>query len=328
MGIAERLGGIAGRARKLKPVRVVINYSAQRGPILGSGLGYQALFSIFAAVWVLFSIAGLVLAGNTELLDTLIETVTRTVPGLIDPGDGSGAIDARELLEPHTFNVTGLIALAGLLFTALTFLSSARNAVRGIFSLPTLTDNIVLLKLSDLAFLIALAILLVVSTTLSIVGTAATGFALSLLGIDDSSQLAIIGGRIVSLALVILADSVIIAGFLRVLARVRIPIAQLRTGSFIGGTGVAALTVLFQLGIIGGTNSNPLLGSFVVIIGLLVFFNLICQIILISASWVAVSLADSGIPLVPKRTDIPHTARSATTRPRLRLRGSRGAPPA
>jgi membrane protein len=52
--------------------------------------------------------------------------------------------------------------------------------------------------------------------------------------------------------------------------------------------------------LLGGATNNPLLAGFAVIIGLLIWFTLICQVILIAACWVFVAMKDVGVPLDPK----------------------------
>lgn len=294
MAVVKNITDVVARVQKLKAVRAFTSYTGKRGPILASGLAYSALFSIFAGLWVLFSVAGLVLAGNTDLQDRLIETLSDTIPGLIQGSDGTGAIDPDDLLKTQTFSWTAAIALVGGLVTALGFLGSAREAIRDMFGLPSATGNPVFMKLKDLAFLVGFAATILVSTALSVVGTAATGFVLDLLGADRTSIVGNVLGRGVSLVLVIAINSVVVGTMLRLLAKIRIPWDYLRSGALIGGAAIAILTVAFQLGIVGGASSNPLLGSFVVIIGLLVFFNFICQVLLVSASWIATGLADNG----------------------------------
>ncbi|TPX03106.1 YihY/virulence factor BrkB family protein, partial [Schumannella luteola] len=81
-----------------------------------------------------------------------------------------------------------------------------------------------------------------------------------------------------------------------VLAGVHIPLRFLAQGALLGA---AALGVLKVLGtaLLGGATNNPLLAGFAVIIGLLIWFTLICQVILIAACWVFVSMKDAGVPL-------------------------------
>jgi membrane protein len=287
-----RLKRLIAWVQALKPVRVFQHYSSRRGPILASGLAYQALFAIFAAIWVLFSIVGLVLAGNQQLTDTLVDSLANAVPGLIDSGDGSGAIHPEDLLQSTTFSWTGIVALVATLLTALGFIGSTRSAIRDMYGLADASGNPVIAKLLDLASLVALGVLLVISTALSIGGTAATSFMLGLIGVDSRSAAAIVLGRLVSLVLTAAVNSVAVGVLLGLVAKAGLPPRRLWQGAVIGGVGVTALTVLFQLGILGGASSNPLLASFVVILGLLVFFNFLCQVLLIAASWIAVGIED------------------------------------
>ncbi|CAN5297214.1 inner membrane protein YhjD [soil metagenome] len=319
MPLLKRIQRLVALVTKLKPVRAFQGYSSARGPILASGLAYSALFSVFAAVWVLFSVAGLVLAGNTLLQNQLISGLSDSIPGLISTSGSSGAIKPADLLKTQTFSWTGIIALVGGLVTALGFLGSARDGIRAMFGLPSAAGNFVLVKLKDLAFLIGFAVTIIVSTVLAVVGTAATGFVLGLVGIASDSVVGNIAGRVVSLALVIAIDSAVVGTMLRLLAKIRIPWSYLRGGALLGGVGAAVLTVAFQLGVVGGASKNPLLGSFVVIIGLLVFFNFLCQVILIAAKWVATGMADDGKNVNDKQTErMPRGARPRPTGPRLR----------
>ena len=48
---------------------------------------------------------------------------------------------------------------------------------------------------------------------------------------------------------------------------------------------------------LGGASNNPLIASFAVFIGLLIWFNLVCQVVLAAAAWVAVGIKDDRIVL-------------------------------
>jgi membrane protein len=320
MAAMDLVKQLIARALKLRVVRAFQHYALKRGPILSSGMAYSALFSVFAGIAALFSIAGAVLADDIVLRTRLIDAVAGVIPGLISQNGSEGAIDPDDLLSSSVaFNVTGVIALVGLLFTALGFLASARDAVREVFDLPPAPGNFLFMKLTDLVFLIGFLVLIVISTTLSVVGTGATSFVLDLIGIGSDSLVGAIVGRLVSLVLVVALDAVAVAGILRILARIRIPFRELAQGALLGGVGIAVLTVLFQLGILGGASSNPLLASFVVILGLLIFFNFICQALLISAAWTATVLGDKDIPVVAKTPNrMPKGVHPRVTQPSVR----------
>ncbi len=292
----SRLAPVIAWVKRLFPVRVFENYSTAQGPLLASGLAYQAIFAVFAALWVGFSIAGLVIAGNQQLQQPIIDLLSHAVPGLIKTPDGNGAIDPSMLLDARVISWTGGIALVGVLVTALGWLASARSAIRVIFGLPRSTTNFFLLKLKDLAIGVGFGIALIVSAALSVAGSAATTTLLPLIGVSSDSVIGAIAGRIVTLAIMFALDAAILGGLFRVLSGVAIPWRRLRGGILVGAAGLGALKVLAG-SLIGVSKSNPLLASFAVILGLLIFFNFVCQVILVSASWIRVATDDRHEPV-------------------------------
>jgi len=281
---------------QLKPVRVFIEYGERRGPLLAAGLSNLAIFAVFAAIWVAFSTFGLVLAGNPELQKALIDLISAAVPGLIDTGDGEGgAIDPADLVNTTVLTWTGAIALVGLFLTALGWLASARDAVRIMGQLPGSRMNFFLLKLKDLGLAIGFGALLLVSAALSVFSTQALGGVLDWLGISDDS-VATAAARIASIVLMFTLDTVVLGALYRILAGVHIPMRFLAQGALLGAAALGVLKLLGSL-LLGGATNNPLLAGFAVIIGLLIWFTLICQVILIAAEWVFVSMRDAGVPL-------------------------------
>lgn len=309
MGLKERISKLVARVLRLKPVRVFMQYNSQRGPILASGLAYQAIFAVFAGLWVAFSIAGVVIVGSPALLDGLVEFLNTSVPGLIDDGSGSGAVDLALLTEAGILGWTGAIAAVGLVLTALGWLAAGRDAVRTMFGLPAASTNFLLLRLKDLGLAVGFGAAVIASAAISVASTSALGAVFDGLGIDEEALPAILLARGVGLLIVLMVDTIVLALFFRVVSGIRIPIRMLAQGTIIGAV---ALGVLKALGsaLLGGATTNPLLAGFAVIVGLLIWFNLTCQVILVSASWIAVSAADAGLDLrgqrKPKRgKDVP-----------------------
>lgn len=312
---------LIARIMALKPLRVFFHYLTRSGPIMASGLTYQGLFAVFAAIWVGFSIAGLVLADDVGLRQQLISQLAQSVPGLIDGGEGTGVIDPDLLLETGTLSWTGAIALAGLLFTALGWLASARDSVRTQFGLSPLVTNFLLLKAKDLGIAVVLGAALIVSAVLSAVSTALLGTVLEAIGPGADSTLSIVIGRIIGLVVTLAFDTFVLAALYRVLAGVPIPTRRLFGGALLGGVAVGFLKALGGA-LLGGASSNPLLASFAVIIGILLFLNLLCQVLLICAAWIAVGMEDHGIPADPEaeaaRLEQERLAREAAEKARPR----------
>lgn len=299
MALKDRIAAVIAWVQARKPVRVAVHYGRERGPILASGLAYQALFAVFAALWVGFSIAGLVVSQNSGLQGSIIDLLDETVPGLIDDGDGTGAIKPSVLTSGVAFSISGVVALAGLLFTALGWLAAARDSVRTLFELPPASTNVVLQKVIDLGLGLAFAVLLLVAAGLSFAGSSATELLLDWLGIDRDSFVGAALSRLVTLLVSVLVYALALAGLYRVLARVRVPWRFLRGGVLIGAIGIAGLTVLSGL-LLGGASNNPLIASFAVVAGLLIYYNFVCQVILLGASWMAVGVADAEVVLDEK----------------------------
>jgi membrane protein len=281
----------------LKPVRVFLDYGAHRGPLLAAGLSSQAIFAVFAAIWVAFSVFGIVLSGNPELQEGLFALIASAVPGLIDTGDG-GAIDPDDLVNAAVFTWTGAIALVGLFFTALGWLASARDAVRVLGDLPGPRTNFLLLKLKDLGLALGFGVLLLVSATLSVLSSQALDTVLDWIGVRDAGA-STIAARALSILLMFLLDAVVLGALYRVLAGVHIPLRFLAQGALLGAFALGVLKVL-GTALLGGATNNPLLAGFAVIIGLMIWFTLLCQVILIAACWVFVSMKDAGVPLDAK----------------------------
>lgn len=297
MPLKDRLAAAVSWVQRQKAVRVFVRYGRDRGPILASGMAYQALFAVFAALWVGFSVAGFIVSRDIGLRQAIVDVLDQAVPGLIDRGPGQpGAIDPSVLNTELAFGISGIVALGGLLFTALGWLGAARASVRELFDLPPTRTNIALQKAIDLGIGLAFAVLLLLAAGLSVVGSVATEAVFGWLGIDDSSVAGFVLSRTATLVIAVIVYGGALAVLYRVLARVKLPWRILRGGILIGATGLAGLTIGGGL-LLGGATRSPLIASFAVVAGLLIYYNFVSQVILIAASWMAVGADDAGVVL-------------------------------
>ncbi|HEY2557163.1 MAG TPA: YihY/virulence factor BrkB family protein [Diaminobutyricibacter sp.] len=278
--------------KAFKPYRVYINFSHSDGNLRAAGMGFQALFAIFAAIWVGFSVAGIWLVGNEELLQAIAEIINRAIPGLIGP---DGVIKPEDLTSTTTtFGWTGVIAAISLLWTAISWLYYTRQAVRAIFGLSRDTTNYVLQKIRDLGLAVAFGFVLVLSGVLMIVSTEAATFLLGLLRLDQDSFWSSAITQFTGIVISLLLNIVVLGTMFRVLSRVSIPWRNLFSGSLLGAAALAGLSFLGGL-LLGTANKNPLLATFAVFVGLLIWFNLTSRVMLLSGSWIAVGMFDRGI---------------------------------
>ena len=310
------IAALIAKVMALRPVRVFLRFGSSGGEIMASGMSFQAVFAIFAGIWVGFSIFGIVLAGNQDLMDAVVKQLSNAIPGLIGKG---GAIDPQALSQARILGWTGAIALVGLVLTAVGWLASTRDSIRRLFKLDPPTTNPVLLKLKDFGLALAFGIAIVLSSAVSLISNQGLSLVFDLVGIDNQSPFAVGVGWLAGVLVVFAFDTFVLAAAFRVLSGVKIPMRRLIAGAVIGG---AALGVLKILGsqLLGGATSNPLLASFAVIIGIMIFLNLVCRVILISATWIAVGMDDAGIDpraLTPEQLELERQRRVAEARDTL-----------
>jgi membrane protein len=291
----SRVTTITRRTMGLFPVRVWRRFLARNGFILSSGLSYQALFAIFAAVFVVFAVAGIWLTGSPETLNAIAMLLNTYAPGLIGE---DGIISTEELTDIATsstslFGWTGAVALAGLIWTAIGWITYARIAVRSIFGLPKDTRAYLLLKARDLLVGFAFGTILLVATVLSVATTSLLGWLLGLMGLPADSGRTSLFLQLGSLLVVFGIDTIALAVLFRFLSGATLPWPRMWIGSLLGSAALMVLQILGGL-VITGAGRNPLLATFTVFITLLLWFRFSNIVILVAASWIAVEAADNN----------------------------------
>tara|TARA_B100000378_G_scaffold124512_1_gene100534 strand:- start:297 stop:1547 length:1251 start_codon:yes stop_codon:yes gene_type:complete len=308
------------------PVRVWRHFLQRNGFLLAAGVSYQALFAIFATIYVAFAIAGLWLGGSTEAIDALITAINSYIPGLI--GD-EGLFTTAQVTEIATssssvLGVTGIVALVTLIWTAIGFITFARRAVRDIFGIPPDRRSYMLLKARDLLASAIFGAALLVGSGLGFLGVWALNLVFHMLGWPTASPAYNILARAAALVVSFLLYSGALASLVKFLTGTSLKWRQIIPGAILGG---AAITVL-QLGagwLLIYTPSNPLLATFAIFVGLLLWFRIIGVIILVASSWMAVATTDENLPILQRTEEERLAAEHAAllTAARVRLRSAR-----
>ncbi|WP_341933912.1 YihY/virulence factor BrkB family protein [Microbacterium sp. LWO14-1.2] len=296
----QRATTLTRRTLGLFPVRVWRHFLQHNGFLLAAGVSYQALFAIFAAIYLAFAVAGLWLGASEEAVDALIDVINSYIPNLIQDEGGLFTPDqAQEIAASTTgvLSVTGLIALGTVIWTAIGWVTFSRRATRDIFGLPPDLRSYVMLKARDLLAALIFGIALLAGSLLSSASAAALSWLLGLVGWDTGSTgltLSIrLGTVVVSFALL----SGALAAMVRFLTGTSLAWRTIWPGALLGG---AAMTVL-QYGagfLLSYTPSNPLLATFAIFIGLLLWFRVNGVVMLVASSWIAVAARDRDLPLM------------------------------
>ncbi len=325
----DRAREIAQRTLGWFPLRVWRHFLQHNGFLLAAGVSYQALFSMFALLYVTFAGVGVWLGGSDEAIAGLIGIINSYAPGLItETSSGSTGLftvdQVAEIAKSSTgvLAVTGAIALLTALWTSVGFITFARKAVRDIFVIPPDDRGFLRLKARDFVASLAFAVLLAIGSVLATASSTVLNFIFELLGWSDRSPWYRFGVGLGALLVGFVVFTVAIGALMRFLIGISLSMRRVLPGAMIGG---AAITVLqFGVGyLLSFTPSNPLLATFAVFVGLLLWFRLLGIIVLVASSWVAVAAHDDHERLIPL-TDEEILARRRDTeleaaRERLRL---------
>lgn len=288
------IAGLIDRVFRLRPVRVLLHYNGDNGPLIASGMTYQAFFALAGALWFGFAVLGFALRGNTALQYQVFGALNRFLPNLIAYGGGKGVIRGDQLVSVAGLSWSSAISLLIVLYTAVGFLGTLRTAIRIMFGLPNEEGNIWLLKLRDLGYAVAFGAVVLLTGVITVVSNAALDLILGLLGLGHAGPVQQVLTAALALVVLAIIETAMLAAAFRILSGIPVPRRRLLAGAAMGGIALAVLQTLASSLLHLGTN-NPIIGGFAVLIGLLVFFNLVCQIILFAAAWVAVGMLDTGV---------------------------------
>ena len=295
----ERATELTRRTLAWFPVRVWRHFLAHNGFLLAAGVSYQALFAIFAAIYVAFAIAGIVVGTSDDFTDNLIALINTYIPGLIsDERARSPRRRCATIAATSTslFGLTGSVALVALIWTAIGWVTYSRYAVRDLFALPKEPRPYVLMKARDLLAAVVFALALLVGAALGWAATVALDTVFRLFGWSIDSFWYNSAARVAALVVAFAVDAGALAALFRFLSGTSLRWRLIWPGSLLGGAAIVIVQIgagwLFSRG-----PTNPLLATFAVFIGLLLWFRLVGIITLVAAAWIAVAAQDADIPL-------------------------------
>ncbi len=330
----DRATRITRRTLAWFPIRVWRHFLQHNGFLLAAGVSYQSLFTIFAAIYVGFAAIGIWLGGDDQAVAQLIAIINLYIPNLISDNGLVTPLQVEQITSRSgstTLAITGAVALVVAIWTAIGFVTYARRAVRDIFGLPFDRRSYVLLKTRDLIAAIAFGTSLLVGWALVQVTVWALDITLSLAGMPPGSAWSDVVVRSLTLVVAFGINAVALAALVRYMTGTSLRWARIWPGALLGGGAMAVLQVGAGL-LLAYSPSNPLLATFSIFVGFLLWFRIIGIVILVAAAWIAVATADRDLPLIElsewERRWQEHDALVAAARIRLRrARARRDADP-
>ena len=279
------------KVKRLKAYRANQRYNEVRGNVLSAGIAYYAFFSVFPAFAIAAVVFGFFLRGNPALLAQVSEALDNALPGFVKTPDNPNGLITLEAPNLSLLTISGAIAVVTLVLSALGWIGSYRDGIRAALGAQGSPGNLLTDKLRDLGVFTLQGLAFLVSAVLTSVLAAASGWIAERVGLGERTFLVQIAGYIVGYVI----DVSILVLLLRVLSGVDLPGAVLWQSALVGGL-LLTVVKLFGAQLIASATRSPLLGSVVAVIGLLFWLNLIARIVVLSASWAAVSLTDREDP--------------------------------
>ena len=257
-------------------------YGDHRGNLLAGGVGYFAFFSVFPAVLLAFTVFGILLRNQPQLLEQTKDAINGLLPGFVKTQDQPNGIINVNAPTGAALSISGVAAVVGLVLAGTGWLRALRDGIRAIFGVPGAPGNPVVAKLRDLGVLLLLGVGILVSAAVGAIAGAAASWTAELVGLGGQGWILTAVAFVVGIAL----DGALVAIMLRLLSGIQLPWPALRNGAIFGGIG---LTVLKKFGsvLLASTTDNKLYLGFALVVGLLVWLNFMSRILLISAAWAA-----------------------------------------
>ena len=226
--------------------------------------------------------------------------VDQTLPGFVKTSRPSRGSSPSAIPEKNALTITGLIGVVGLVLAGLGWLSALRDGIRAVFGVPGEPGNPITAQAArprrDGAPRAGRARLggrdrrrPAGSPT-----TVSRGHRPGVADLDRRRRRRSSSG--------VVLDTALVALMLRVLSGVAMPWRALRNGAVFGGVGLTILKVAGSR-LIAGTTNNKLFASFALVVGLLVWLNLISRVMLVAAAWAAndVDPAPTASPTAQRR---------------------------
>jgi membrane protein len=296
---------VLARARSRRPlldhlVRTVQRYQADTGDRLAASVTFYWFLSLFPLLLLAVSVLGVVYDDPGKDLSA---ELAKVLPASL-------AVTLEDVITSNT-GTTGVLGVGGLLLSGLGWIDALREAIRTMWHQNVLAGNIVVRKAVDVLVLVGLFATLGASVVFTGLVTAFTSTVLESLGVDDPEAVGpAVLTRIVGYSVALLVDTGVFLYLLTRLARVRTPVSRVLRGAVFGAVGFEVLKVVGGLYVERTTaKGEATYGTFAVVIGLLLFLNLVSRLILLTAAFVVTAPYDSDV--APSGTASREQARKA-----------------
>jgi membrane protein len=267
-----------------RPLAAWSRYQSDGGDRLAAAITYFGFLSFFPLVALAFAILGYVVSGDSGVQREVEKGLASYLPGLIGHGPHQLSLDDIAASKASA----GIIGLIGLLFTGLGWVDALRQSIKVIWHEPPRDKSFLRAKVNDLFLLVIVGGAVLTSVAVSAAATAVTDQLLSWVGLGGSFAAAAVT-KALAVLVAVAVDTAVLTYLFTLVPRTPGGWRLVWRGALLGAVMLELLKVVGTF-LIARTTSNPLYGTFAVVVGLLVWINLISRVLLWSASWTVLHL--------------------------------------
>jgi membrane protein len=310
----ERLASRLDRARARSAffdhaVLTQEHYSRINGSAQAAAVTYFAFLSFFPILALSFFVVGYVARVYPAARDNLVSAIEQVLPGIV--GSGKGEITLGSIQNAAA--TVGVIGLVGVIYSGLGWLSGMRSALEVTFELPArLQPSFVAGKLRDLATLVAIGVILLVSVAIT---GAVAGFStrlLDLVGLGHGLAWVV---EVFGPPIGLVANMVLFFALFRLLADPPTPKRRLWQGALLGAVGFEILKQASSY-LIASTKHQPAFQAFGIALILIVWINYFSRLVVYAAAW-AHTAGGRDLPVDSATARAATTAAATTSSERL-----------
>lgn len=262
-------------------MRMQDRYSQQGGNQYAAGITYFSVLSLFPILMLTFSIIAMVLVGNQELLNKIVDKVSQSGGGEMSETLSTVIHQAVEQ-RASVFSIGLLLAL----WTGLGWMAHLRMGASEMWKVKGTEENFLTGKIKDLIGLIGLLVAFIIAFAITAIGN--SGLTMKIL---ETLHLANVPGIrfltfVVALIVALIANYLVFVWLIAYLPRTKTDRPSVFRAAIIGAI---AFEVFKQFATIFFSNalSNPAGAAFGPIIGIMVLMYFVWRIVLYCSAWAA-----------------------------------------
>jgi membrane protein len=270
-------------------VRTYQRYQADTGDRLAAAVTFYWFLSLFPILLLVLAGYGYLHSGDSA--DQLNDRLKGNLGGFLP----TQLVDTLTETLSGARGKAGLLGLGGLLLSGLGWIDALREAIRTIWHQNVKAGNFITRKLVDILALVGL--FATIGASAFVTGLAGSGpeWLLAQIGVDQTTA-AKVFLKVLGVALAAAVDVVLFLYLFLRLARVRTPVRRVLKGAVFGAVGFGILKLVGGFYVQHTTEKGQATyGTFAVVVGLLLFLNLVSRLILLASAFVVTAPGDDDV---------------------------------